>query len=104
MSDENKPSPQGAELLKLVFQLAILESRLHPLLPDISKKLVADMLNTGTPAKNIAKCIGRSPSYVHAIAGGEKTCSAQTIMKLCQFAAAYKKEQEASKTDDSGSN
>jgi len=104
MSNKNpKPDAKGAELLKLIFQLAILESRLHPLLPDVSKKLVKDLLDSGTPAKNIGKWIGKSPSYVHAIAGGEKTLGAQSITKLCQSAAAFRKEQEAS-SDDTGSN
>jgi hypothetical protein len=75
------------DLLKMVFQLDTLQRNLSPLLPQISKKLVADLLSTGTSPVRIAKVIGRSPSYVRAVAGGGKSLSAHDIVSVIRFAS-----------------
>jgi len=75
------------DLLKMVFQLDTLQRNLSPLLPQISKKLVADLLSTGTYAGKIAKVIGRSPSYVRAVANGGKSLSAGDIVTVVRYAA-----------------
>lgn len=75
---------QVNHILQMVAQYAQLEQQLQPLLPVISKKLVGDLLATGMPAKNIARVIGRSPSYVQGLATGERSLSAQLIVKLIQ--------------------
>lgn len=82
MSEQQKP-----HLLELIFQYAQLEKQLKPVLPQISRKLVSDLLATGTPDRKIAKVIGRSPSYVKGIASGERSLNAQLIVKLVKFAS-----------------
>ena len=84
----------GGELLKLVFQYEQLDRLLRPKLPEIGQKLVADLLSTGTPAKNIGRAIGKSPGYVRAIAGGQKALGATQIVRLVQFAAAERAKQD----------
>lgn len=75
-------------ILGMVAQLAQLEQQLNPVLPQISQKLVSDLLATGMPAKKIAKVIGRKPSYVQVIANGGASLSAQLIVKLVHSAQA----------------
>jgi plasmid maintenance system antidote protein VapI len=80
MSDVN-------HILQMVAQHAALERQLQPVMPQISAKLVSDLLATGTPAAKIAKVIGRKPSYVQAIANGDRSLSSQLIVKLIQSQA-----------------
>ena len=90
-------SQEQPNVLQMVAQLAQLEQTLKPVLPQISAKLVGDLLTTGVPAAKIAKVIGRKPSYVHAIVAGERSLSAQLIVKLIrsQAAAAQQEAQNA---------
>lgn len=81
-------SNENPGVLQMVAQLAQLEATLKPVLPQISAKLVGDLLKSGTPAKKIAQTIGRKPSYVQAIANGERSLSAQLIVKLIRSQAA----------------
>lgn len=92
-----EPSQQAPHLLQMVFQYAQLQKQLEPVLPQISQKLVSDLLATGTPARKIAKVVGRSPSYVQTIANGNSALSAQLIVKLVQFAS------NSAKGDSNGS-
>lgn len=94
MSQEN----ENASVLQMVAQLAHLEQTLKPVLPKITAKLVGDLLNSGVPRKSIARAIGRTPSYVNLLASGERSLSAQLIVKLirAQAAAAQTGEQNAS--------
>jgi hypothetical protein len=87
-----EPSQQAPHLLQMVFQYAQLEKQLKPVLPQISQKLVSDLLATGTPARKIAKVVGRSPSYVQGIAKGNHALNAQLIVKLVQHASDSAKE------------
>ena len=86
-------SGEDTNILQLVAQLAQLEEHLRPVLPGVSQKLVSDLLTTGTPAKNLAKVIGRSPSYVKAIAAGERSLSAALIVKVLRHAAESAKQE-----------
>lgn len=79
---------QQGSVLQMVAQLAQLEQTVKPVLPQISAKLVSDLLNTGVPAAKIAKVIGRKPTYVHAVASGERSLTAQLIVKLIRSQAA----------------
>lgn len=83
----SEPSQQAPHLLEMVFQYAQLQTQLTPVLPQVSQKLVSDLLATGTPPKKIARVIGRSPSYVRAIASGDRALNAQLIVKLVKFAS-----------------
>ncbi len=67
--------------------MAHLEQTLKPILPQLSAKLVSDLLATGMAPAKIAKVIGRKPTYVHAIASGERALSAQQIVKLIRHAS-----------------
>lgn len=92
MSNDNN------SVLQMVAQLAQLEQTLKPVLPQITAKLVSDLLNSGVPRKSIAKAVGRTPSYVNLLATGERSLSAQQIVKLirAQAAAAQTEAQNAS--------
>lgn len=89
---------QQGSVLQMVAQLAHLEQTLKPVLPKISAKLVGDLLNSGVPAAKIAKVIGRKPTYVQSIANGDRSLSAQLIVKLIrsQAAAAQREAENAS--------
>lgn len=88
-------SAEQGNILQMVAQLAHLEQTLKPVLPQISAKLVGDLLNSGVPAAKIAKTLGRKPSYVKSIAAGERSLTAQLIVKLIRSQAAAA-QQEAS--------
>ena len=75
-------------VLQMVAQLAQLEATLKPVLPQITAKLVSDLLKSGTPAAKIAKAVGRKPSYVRLLASGERSLSAQQIVTLIRSQAA----------------
>lgn len=85
----------GEELLRLVFQLEQLQRVLKPRLPEIGTKLVSDLISTGVTAKAIARSIGRSPSYIRAVASGQKSLTASGIVRVVQFAAAERKSRDA---------
>ena len=78
---------EAPHILQMVAQLASLEKSLKPALPQISAKLVSDLLATGVPPAKIAKSIGRAPSYVQAVANGDRSLTAQQIVKLIQSSA-----------------
>jgi len=90
-----KPMPKAKEnvpnILELVVQLDSLQRRLTPHLPALSQKLVSDLLSTGVDVRKLAKVIGRSPSYVRAVAGGTKSLAAGSIVKVVQYAVAEQK-------------
>jgi len=80
-------SNETPSVLAMVAQLAQLEATLKPVLPQISAKLVSDLLATGVPQKTIARVIGRKPSYVGLVASGQRSLTAATIVKLIQSQA-----------------
>lgn len=82
MSNDNN------SVLQMVAQLAQLEQTLKPVLPKITAKLVSDLLNSGVTRKSIAKSVGRTPSYIYLLASGERSLSAQQIVKLIRAQAA----------------
>lgn len=82
-----------SNLLELVAQYAQLEARIRPLLPQISAKLVGDLLATGVEPKKLAKVLGKSPSYVTAIGNGAKSLSAEQIIAVLRYVANSSKEQ-----------
>ncbi len=86
MSNTDAPN-----LLQMVAQYAQLEEALQPLLPQISQKLIADLLASGTKAENLAKVIGRPPSFVRALAAGGKGLSAKQIVKVLRHVALSQK-------------
>lgn len=83
---------QGPNILQLIAQYAQLEQQLKPVLPQVSQKLVSDLLSTGMPAKALARTIGRSPSYVQGVANGDKCLTAALIVKVLRHAAASAKQ------------
>jgi len=74
-------------ILQLVAQYAQLEARIRPLLPQIASKLVKDLLSTGTRPERLGKLLGKSPTYVRAIAAGEKSLTAEQIIAVVRHAA-----------------
>jgi hypothetical protein len=72
----------------MIAQLAQLEQQLKPVLPQISAKLVGDLLATGASPKALGRVIGRSPSYVQTIANGRNSLSAKQIVDLMRHASA----------------
>jgi hypothetical protein len=82
-----------SNLLELVAQYAQLDARIRPLLPQISAKLVGDLLATGVEAKKLGKVLGKSPSYVTAIGNGAKSLSAEQIIAVLRYVANSNKDQ-----------
>jgi len=80
-------------ILQLVAQYAQLEEQLQPLLPSIGQKLVSDLLSTGASSKRLGKVLGRSPSWVQAVAGGNKSLSAKQIVSILRHVAAKQKDE-----------
>jgi hypothetical protein len=87
-------SKSTGNILELVTQLASLQRTVTPALPEIGKKLVADLIATGVPAKKIARVIKRSPTYVYAVADGAKALTAQNIVNVVQYAVSSQRRKE----------
>ena len=75
-------------ILGLIVQFAQLEKAIRPHLPAVSKKLVTDLLNDGVEAKSLASVVGRSPSYLRAVAAGKKTLSAADLTRIIEHVGA----------------
>lgn len=80
-------------ILQLIAQLHQLQRQLAPVIPQISKKLVNDLLSTGTTPRALGKALGRSPGYVKCLGNGSKSLNAGGIVRVLQFAAAQQEAQ-----------
>jgi hypothetical protein len=80
-------------ILQMIAQLHQLQRQLAPIIPQVSRKLVNDLLSTGVTPKQLGKAIGRSPTYVKALGNGAKSLNAGGIVRVLQFAAAKQQEQ-----------
>lgn len=81
------------ELVQLIVQLAVLEAKVKPALPEASKKLVKDLLGSGCDARKLGKVIGRSPGWIRGVAAGKNSLSARSFTRLVNHAV-RSKEQE----------
>lgn len=80
------------ELVQLIMQLAILEAKVRPVMPQASQKLVKDLLDSGCDARKLAKVVGRSPGWIKGVATGQNCLTAKSFTLLVQHAVRSRKQ------------
>ncbi|MCP4896276.1 MAG: hypothetical protein GY906_04810 [bacterium] len=79
---------ESENILTLVAQYAQLEARIRPLLPAISAKLVSELLADGVRPEKLGKVLNKKPTYIQAIANGQKALTAEQIIAVMRHVAA----------------
>ena len=74
------------ELVQLIVQLAVLEAKVKPVLPQASQKLVKDLLDSGCDARRLGKVIGRAPGWVKGVAAGKNCLTPKAFTQLVNHA------------------